>query len=163
MSNTLDACSIRFYDLWVIFVRTERRDDMRRTPGRIARRLTAAAAAVLLSTTALTIVTDSPALAAQGCTVPSHSVNGGGGATMYSTTTVWTGPYSVCNVVGHVDTQQVLWMWCWVHNAYGNTWWYVRVGGTSTYGWVYENYADETFKLFGTNDSSGDPEPFLPC
>src|SRR3954468_2243409 len=109
---------------------------MRPTLRRTVRRLAAAAAAALLSTAALTVVTESPALAVS-CAGPSHRPNGGGGFTVYDPTTLWTGPYSTCGKVGTVNTQQVLWAWCFWYNDYGNMWYYVRVGGTSTYGWIY--------------------------
>jgi hypothetical protein len=133
---------------------------MRRALQRTARRLAAGAAAVLLSTVALTVVTESPALAVS-CAGPSHRPNGGGGFNVAETTTLWTGPYSVCGTVGHVNTQQVLWAWCFWINDYGNTWWYVRVGGTSTYGWVYPT--NGTVDYFSTYTSSGDYESPVAC
>jgi|tagenome__1003787_1003787.scaffolds.fasta_scaffold20916121_2 hypothetical protein len=133
---------------------------MRPTLHRTARRLAAGAAAVLLSTAALTVVTESPALAVS-CAGPSHRPNGGGGFNIAETTTLWTGPYSVCNKVGSLNTQQLLWAWCFWLNDYGNTWWYVRVGGTSTYGWVYP--ANGTVAYFSTYISSGDYESPVAC
>jgi hypothetical protein len=129
---------------------------MRRT----ARRLTAIAATILLSTTAVAVVAETPALAA-GCSVPSNRPNGGGGFNIVKPATIWTGPYSTCGVIGHADTQQILWAWCFYVNSYNNGWYYVRVGGTSTYGWIYDNSGEVTY--FDTTTPAGFPDPVKKC
>ena len=135
---------------------------MRRTLHRTRRRLVAGAAAALLATAGLTVVTESPALAVS-CSGPSSRPNGGGGFNIDETTTLWEGPYSACGVVGHLNTQQILWAWCYWLNDYGNTWWYVRVGGTSTYGCVYSGNGTMSFFNTYIDPNHYEGEPPLPC
>ncbi|MCA6093402.1 serine/threonine protein kinase [Streptomyces sp. SCA3-4] len=47
-----------------------------------------------------------------------------------------TGPYENCPSVSLAKSGTKLWYHCSVVNAHGNTWIYVRVEGTKTYGWM---------------------------
>ncbi|SNS26091.1 hypothetical protein SAMN06264365_112208 [Actinoplanes regularis] len=47
--------------------------------------------------------------------------------------------YSTCGSVGVVRGGERVWYQCWSTNSYGNMWWYVRVAGTSTYGWISDD------------------------
>ncbi|MFI1968388.1 serine/threonine-protein kinase [Streptomyces cinnamoneus] len=47
-----------------------------------------------------------------------------------------TGPYETCPAVSLAKTGTKLWYHCYVVNAHGNKWTYVRVEGTSTSGWM---------------------------
>ncbi|MFC9292896.1 serine/threonine-protein kinase [Streptomyces sp. NPDC057011] len=47
-----------------------------------------------------------------------------------------TGPYQTCPAVSLAKAGTKLWYHCYVVNAYGNKWTYVRVEGTSTAGWM---------------------------
>ncbi|MET9914534.1 hypothetical protein ABZZ74_48940 [Streptomyces sp. NPDC006476] len=35
-----------------------------------------------------------------------------------------------------------VWLQCTEFNDYGNWWWYVRIAGTSTYGWMVDGKLD---------------------
>ncbi|MCX5387099.1 serine/threonine-protein kinase [Streptomyces sp. NBC_00083] len=47
-----------------------------------------------------------------------------------------TGPYQVCPAVSAVKSGTKLWYHCYVSNAYGNRWIYVRLSGSNTMGWM---------------------------
>jgi serine/threonine-protein kinase PknK len=47
-----------------------------------------------------------------------------------------TGPYETCNDVATATTGTKLWYHCYITNAYGNVWTYVRIVGTNTQGWM---------------------------
>ncbi|MFI0900268.1 serine/threonine-protein kinase [Streptomyces sp. NPDC020983] len=46
------------------------------------------------------------------------------------------GPYANCPDVVLVRSGQMVWYHCCVSNAYGHRWWYVRIAGTHTAGWM---------------------------
>ncbi|GID94710.1 hypothetical protein Adi01nite_41220 [Amorphoplanes digitatis] len=100
-------------------------------------------AAALMATAGLIAGPASPASAAPpaptGCpySVPTHLPNGGGKLTVLSGGT-WlnTGSYADCDRIRSLSAGTVVWMWCQYSNHYNNTWYYGRVEGTTTYGWV---------------------------
>ncbi|MBT2478828.1 serine/threonine-protein kinase [Streptomyces sp. ISL-94] len=47
-----------------------------------------------------------------------------------------TGPYQTCPAVTLAKSGTKLWYHCYIVNAYGNKWTYVRVEGTNTTGWM---------------------------
>ncbi|MFD9406561.1 serine/threonine-protein kinase [Streptomyces sp. NPDC059989] len=47
-----------------------------------------------------------------------------------------TGPYQTCPAVALAKTGTKLWYHCYIVNAHGNKWTYVRVEGTNTTGWM---------------------------
>ncbi|MGW7104284.1 serine/threonine-protein kinase [Streptomyces sp. NPDC054838] len=47
-----------------------------------------------------------------------------------------TGPYQTCPAVGLAKSGTKLWYHCYVVNAHGNKWTYVRIDGTNTAGWM---------------------------
>ncbi|MFI8306816.1 hypothetical protein ACIF80_25930 [Streptomyces sp. NPDC085927] len=60
--------------------------------------------------------------------------NGNGGVNLKS------GPYqSGCWDTGWAGYHSMIYLHCWTYNSYGNTWWYVRLAGTNTYGWTSED------------------------
>ncbi|WP_406503922.1 hypothetical protein [Streptomyces sp. NBC_00212] len=47
-----------------------------------------------------------------------------------------TGPYQTCPAVSLAKSGTKVWYHCYVTNAHGNKWTYVRVEGSSTAGWM---------------------------
>lgn len=47
-----------------------------------------------------------------------------------------TGPCETCPAVSLAKTGTKLWYHCYVVNAHGNKWSYVRIDGTNTSGWM---------------------------
>lgn len=89
------------------------------------------------------VVATSPAQAGPAtqaaCPSPSHNNNGEGHGVMLGTYNLKVGPYAACDNVRSVATGTVVYLWCWVRNSHGNYWWWVRVQGTSTHGWMSED------------------------
>jgi hypothetical protein len=84
----------------------------------------------------------SPAYAVS-CTSPSHSVNGEGSGVMNISANLKVAPYAACGNVASLSKNTVVYYHCWYVNDYGNVWWWVRVAGTSTYGWMsWDNLND---------------------
>ncbi|MFE9634551.1 protein kinase [Streptomyces sp. NPDC006463] len=50
-----------------------------------------------------------------------------------------TGPYQTCPAVSLAKTGTKLWYHCYVVNAHGNKWTYVRIDGTNTSGWMSDD------------------------
>lgn len=46
------------------------------------------------------------------------------------------GPYASCTDVALVPSGKKVWYHCYVLNAYGHKWWWVRISGTNTAGWM---------------------------
>lgn len=107
-------------------------------------KLSVAKAAVAVATAAATfIVSPAPAAqAADNCGGWTQFPNGEGAATMAVTANLKVGPYASCGNVTSLSTGTRLYFHCDTINSYGNRWFYVRVGGTSTYGWM--SYANLT-------------------
>lgn len=53
------------------------------------------------------------------------------------------GPYAECGNVVWMPAGTDVWYWCYVTNEYYNTWSFVRIAGTQTYGWVYDGHMDD--------------------
>ena len=98
-----------------------------------------AVAAALLATASLTAVVASPAHAAVNCNEPANKPNGEGEGWYVRSGTVKSGPYGACRNVKSMSYGDSFYLHCMWVNSYGNTWWYVRLIGTSTYGWVYDS------------------------
>ncbi|MFC5719136.1 hypothetical protein ACFP1Z_02920 [Streptomyces gamaensis] len=56
---------------------------------------------------------------------------------MYKTDNLKAGPYAACKTLKVVPTGTKFWIWCRTHNAYNNLWFYGRIAGTDTTGWMY--------------------------
>jgi hypothetical protein len=80
-------------------------------------------------------------------------LNGDGAATTNKSINLKSGDYSDCPNVGQVASGKRVYLYCSFINDYNNQWWYVRVAGTSTYGWTS---ADNLVYLPGEGDDNGD-------
>lgn len=117
---------------------------------RLTRTSLAKAAIAIAGAAAMLVVSPVPAAqAADNCNQWTQFPNGEGAGTMEVTANLKTGPYASCGNVRSVAAGTRLYFYCAVKNSYGNFWFYVRVGGTSTYGWmsrdnlISEDYWDE--------------------
>jgi len=96
-----------------------------------------------LMTLGATTVTVSSASADEFCWNSLPTENGEGGGYTITSINLKKGPYAACDNVASVADGKLVWLQCTTTNIYGNYWWYVRVAGTSTYGWTsYNNIAD---------------------
>lgn len=93
------------------------------------------------------------AQAAETCSGWSHAVNGEGAANMEVTANLKVGPYASCGNVASVAKGTRIFFHCLVENQYGNFWWWVRVSGTSTYGWMSQ---DNMILSYDGGDDNGD-------
>lgn len=51
------------------------------------------------------------------------------------------GPYGDCAKTGaNTGTYGKVWLHCYVYNSYSNLWWWVRIDGTNSEGWIYADY-----------------------
>ncbi|MEU1184350.1 hypothetical protein ABZ464_43420 [Streptomyces sp. NPDC005820] len=94
--------------------------------------------------TGLVLVAAAPtasAAAAVSCSSPGVT-NGEGYAYMNVTANLKVAPYAECGTVAGVSSGTKVWLHCIYYNDYGNYWWYVRIAGTSTYGWMVEGKLD---------------------
>jgi hypothetical protein len=94
--------------------------------------------AALMATAALTAVSASPAQAA--CPgQPYNRPNGEGSATKSSGQTAWirSGPSSSCSSFTTLAAGVTFWIHCDYFNAAGNKWYFGRIAGTQSMGWVY--------------------------
>jgi hypothetical protein len=73
------------------------------------------------------------------CAGPSERPNGDGYLVTFASIALKRGPYGACGTISHIPPDRGFWIHCNFVNNYGNWWVYGRVGGTSTYGWVYIN------------------------
>jgi hypothetical protein len=46
------------------------------------------------------------------------------------------GPYAACPDIALAKSGTKVWYHCYVVNAYGHRWWWIRLSGTSTAGWM---------------------------
>jgi hypothetical protein len=79
-----------------------------------------------------------PSGAGTGCTSPSHGYNGEGYGILVDTSSLRPAPYAACGTVASVAQGKKVWLWCSVVNSYNHLWWWVRIDGTSTYGWMWD-------------------------
>ncbi|WP_326700405.1 hypothetical protein OG909_25815 [Streptomyces sp. NBC_01754] len=84
---------------------------------------------------ALTLATPAQAAATVSCTAPPHSANGEGAGVLNGSHALDSAPYASCSNVTTLASGTMVYYRCFYVNDYGNLWWYVRVAGTSTYGW----------------------------
>ncbi|MEV1005922.1 SH3 domain-containing protein [Streptomyces sp. NPDC049881] len=108
-------------------------------------RLAAAALPLALAATALITAPSASAgeAGAEACTHPSWSNkdDGWGGLNKTSgTAPLRTGPNEGCGVVANVNTSQVLYYHCYTFNSSGNSWTHVRIKGTQTQGWIWDEH-----------------------
>lgn len=95
-------------------------------------------AAVL--TAGLVAVPVSPASAAIDCSV-SHSRNGEGSGYTEVSKPLKVGPYGDCAKTGaNTGAWGKVWLHCYEYNSYGNLWWWVRIDGTNSAGWIYSDH-----------------------
>ncbi|GGZ49876.1 hypothetical protein GCM10010387_50210 [Streptomyces inusitatus] len=66
----------------------------------------------------------------------SHAGNGEGGGRLKTDVNLKRGPYTHCANAGTAASGELVYYHCYVLNDYGNVFWYVRVAGTSNYGWT---------------------------
>jgi len=85
------------------------------------------------------------------CT-PWHPANNGEGMwVMTVNANLKVAFYDTCGNVTYLHTNDVLYEQCYAYNGWGHEWIYVRVAGTSTYGWTYVGNASWVF-----HDENGD-------
>ncbi|MER5866465.1 hypothetical protein [Kitasatospora sp. NPDC002040] len=97
------------------------------------------AAAVLAAATlfsGLGVLTASTASAAQPCDPTQFVNNSSAYGKLKGTYNLKYSPASECGNVASVPSGKGFYVWCYVKNYYGNKWFYGRVEGTSTYGWL---------------------------
>jgi hypothetical protein len=70
------------------------------------------------------------------CSSQSVANNDDGYAIMWDTHNLKLAPYEDCGTVTSLSGGTKIWIWCWVENSWGNQWFWGRVDGTSTYGWM---------------------------
>ncbi|MEV4496424.1 hypothetical protein AB0J84_12040 [Micromonospora arborensis] len=102
----------------------------------IRRTLSAAAAAVLLGLTLASPASAAPASSQTSCSSQTVANNSESSATMKIGANLKKAPYSECGNVQYVNAGTTLYIWCWVNNDYDNFWFWARIAGTSTYGWM---------------------------
>lgn len=120
---------------------------------RLTRVLLAALATAMVMVTPVVAAPTASAAAAVSCSSPSVT-NGEGYGYFNETANLKVAPYAECGTVTSVSKGTKAWLYCWVENSYGNYWWYVRISGTSTYGWMVEGKLDLT-----AYDDNGDGWP----
>jgi hypothetical protein len=92
-----------------------------------------------------------PAHAAAQVECWTPTANGEGAGFLRTTVYLRNGPYEACGETFYGPSGHLVHFHCWTINSYGNTWWYVRIAGTESYGWVSD------FNLLGnSNDENGD-------
>lgn len=110
------------------------------------KRATALTAAVMSAAFSLTALpaqaTSSAAQAAPACVSPAHPYNGEGGGLMNGNYNLKVAPYAHCGNVRLLTTGTKVYFGCAHYNDYGNRWWWVRVAGTSVYGWMNDDNID---------------------
>ncbi|MFG1947841.1 hypothetical protein [Nonomuraea sp. NPDC048826] len=112
-----------------------------------SKRTTALSAAVMTAAFTLTALPTVPAPAAHAatapaCVSPARPYNGEGGGRMNGNFNLKVAPYAHCGNVRRLTTGTRVYFGCAHYNAYGNRWWWVRVAGTSVYGWMNDDNID---------------------
>ncbi|MEV0263944.1 hypothetical protein AB0I49_21750 [Streptomyces sp. NPDC050617] len=107
----------------------------------LRRTATALAVATLALSGALVSTAASAAPAAKAAVDCKHSIShetpGSASGTFKKSITLKTGPYADCGKVKQFPEGSKFWIWCGAYNNYKNLWYYGRVDGTQTKGWVY--------------------------
>ncbi|MCZ4123045.1 hypothetical protein [Streptomyces sp. H39-S7] len=81
--------------------------------------------------------TTSASAVSKGCTGWAHKdPHPGTYGTSRGTYHVFSGPYAVCPEIAVAKSGAKVFYHCYILNAYGHTWTYVRIDGTKTVGWM---------------------------
>lgn len=123
--------------------------------------------AMLLGTVVPGLALTAPAQASSSkvmddCTRLSFPYNGEGAGRMTGTYNLKVAPYASCGNVARLTTGTVVYYQCFYNNSYGNTWWYVRVQGTQTYGWMSWDNLEDDFDL-GNDQVKDDTLDYINC
>lgn len=100
-----------------------------------------AVAALVGAGLTMTVPASASDFTAQACRQHSHSAKDSfnrGRAAKSSIPIRSAGPYAGCSIDGYVDDNVNLHYHCYVKNAGGNSWTWVRVVGQPMAGWVYD-------------------------
>lgn len=89
----------------------------------------------------------SSASAAGPCDHHSYQNNSSGYGTMAGTYHLKSEPASECSNTGTANSGAGFYVWCYAYNYYGNAWFYGRVKGTETKGWMS---GDNVYYVSGT-------------
>jgi hypothetical protein len=90
-------------------------------------------AALLLAATASPAAN---ATTAALCDPPYYQNNSDGEGIVGGSYHMKAAPYAACANVTLLSPGTVIYMWCWIENQYGHSWYYGRVKGTQTRGWL---------------------------
>ncbi|WP_026239732.1 serine/threonine-protein kinase [Parafrankia discariae] len=89
-----------------------------------------------------------------GCPAkPATRANGDGTGVLITASVLREGPADTCGSVVTLVRGRKFWLWCNVVTKSNDTWWWARLDGTETYGWV----RDDDMKVDYTDDD-GDGE-----
>lgn len=69
---------------------------------------------------------------------PSPIYNGDGYGILVDTSPLRSGHYAVCDTITRIGAGKKVWLWCSVVNRHNHLWWWVRLDGTSTQGWMWD-------------------------
>ncbi|GAA2399550.1 hypothetical protein Cme02nite_08480 [Catellatospora methionotrophica] len=105
------------------------------------RRLLTAAAAIPLVVAGTVTALAAPASANCG----SHSWSNKDSDSGYTldSSPIRSGPHESCGTVRTVGASTMLYYHCFTTNESGNTWTHVRIAGTETYGWVFDDHLND--------------------
>ncbi|MCW2876971.1 MAG: hypothetical protein JWQ95_1071 [Sphaerisporangium sp.] len=98
--------------------------------------LAAATVATLSIVSTSTPAAQASSAAMDNCASPAHLYNGDGAGRMKGTYNLKLAPYASCGNVTRLSQGTLVYYQCWKRNSYGNLWWYVRVAGSHTHGWM---------------------------
>lgn len=84
---------------------------------------------------------------------PATRANGDGTGVLINASVLREGPADTCGAVVTLVRGRKFWLWCNVVTKTNDTWWWARLDGTETYGWV----RDDDMKVDYTDDD-GDGE-----
>ncbi|WP_026240460.1 serine/threonine-protein kinase [Parafrankia discariae] len=77
--------------------------------------------------------------AVSGCPgSPGHGYNGDGYGVLTEATALRSGPYAACGAVANLAKSKKVWLHCSVVNGHNNLWWWARLDGSTTAGWIYD-------------------------
>ncbi|MEV7526633.1 serine/threonine-protein kinase [Streptomyces sp. NPDC091371] len=82
-----------------------------------------------------------PVPVSTACTGWAHSNRSDGYGYAAQETHLYTGPYAECSFVTTVKSGVKVYYHCYVTNAHGNKWFYARIEGTNTEGWLFSDKA----------------------
>ncbi|KOG90927.1 hypothetical protein ADK38_05985 [Streptomyces varsoviensis] len=103
--------------------------------------MTALAVTALALSGALVSTAASAAPAAKPAADCKHTVThespGSQSGVVKNTLNLKSGPYAACENGKQLPAGTKIWLWCYTYNNYKHLWFYGRVEGTQTKGWVY--------------------------